>query len=164
MNCDANFRMRLLTALTPVLAALALAACGGGASTTENPPTTPQIYYSLDAGQKVSFKVQDIEGKTLSAWSATGKAGLNKTSWDMTRPADDAEKKEPAKKGGAGGGKKGGGGFGQARRLVAPGEFRLVMTVDGVDYATSLRIEGDPNAPPNRRFGEEEIPLPKVID
>ena len=132
--------------------------------TGENPPTTPQIYYSLDAGQKVSFKVQDIEGKTLSAWSATGKAGLNKTSWDMTRPADDAEKKEPAKKGGAGGGKKGGGGFGQARRLVAPGEFRLVMTVDGVDYATSLRIEGDPNAPPNRRFGEEEIPLPKVID
>jgi hypothetical protein len=66
--------------------------------------------------------------------------------------------------GGGGGGKKGGGFGGQARRLVAPGEFRLVMTVDGVEHVTSLRIEGDPNAPPGRRFTDEEIPLPKQID
>ena len=41
MNRSVSFRMRFLTALSPVLAMLALAACGGGASTTENPPTTP---------------------------------------------------------------------------------------------------------------------------
>jgi photosystem II stability/assembly factor-like uncharacterized protein len=129
--------------------------------TGENPPTTPQIFYSLAPGaQKVTFKVQDVEGKTLSTWNGSTKAGLNKTTWDMTRPVDDGEKKDPMKKGG-GGGKKGGG---QPRRIVAPGEFRLVMTVDGVEYVKSMRIEGDPNAPPGRRFTEEDIPLPKIVD
>jgi hypothetical protein len=133
--------------------------------TGENPPAQPQVYYSIGPGaQKVTFKVQDVEGKTLSTWNGNTKAGLNKTVWDMTRPLEEGEKKEPIKKGG-GGGKKGGGGFGQqARRIVAPGDFRLVMTVDGVEHVTTLRIEGDPNAPPGRRFGEEEIPLPKKID
>jgi photosystem II stability/assembly factor-like uncharacterized protein len=133
--------------------------------TGENPPMTPQIYYSLAPGaQKVSFKVQDVEGKTLSTWTGNVKPGLNKTTWDMTRPVEAGEKKEVAKKGGGGGGKKGGGFDGQPRRIVAPGEFRLVMTVDGVDYVTSLRIEGDPNAPAGYRFADEEIPLPRIVD
>ena len=37
MNRSVSFRMRVLAALSPVLALLALAGCGGGASTTENP-------------------------------------------------------------------------------------------------------------------------------
>jgi hypothetical protein len=135
--------------------------------TGENAPATPQIYYSLAAATpKVSFKVQDIDGKTLSVWSTNAKAGVNKTTWDMTRPIDDT--KEPVeKKGGKGGiGKKGGGGFGQQqnRRFASPGEYRVVMTVDGIDYTTSLRLEADPNAPARPRAGEEEIPLPKPID
>lgn len=128
----------------------------------QNPPLTPQIFYSLAEGsQKLAFKVLDIEGKTLSLWTPNAKAGLNKTTWDMTRPADDSGK-EPMKKFGGGGGKKGG--FGQGRRMVAPGDYRVVMSVDGVDYTTTLRIEGDPNAPPGRRQGDEEVPLPREIE
>ena len=56
------------------------------------------------------------------------------------------------------------GGFGQGRRFAAPGDYRLVMNVDGVDYTTTLRLEGDPNAPPGRRLTDEEAPLPKNID
>jgi photosystem II stability/assembly factor-like uncharacterized protein len=137
----------------------------------QNPPTGAQIYYSLtEAGSKVSFKVQDIDGKTLSLWAGSGAIGLHKTSWDLTRPAE--EGKDDGKKGGGGkgigggGGKKGGGGgFGGApRRFVAPGDYRIVMTVDGVDHTTSVRVEGDPNAPPGRRFVDDEVPLPRKVD
>jgi hypothetical protein len=127
----------------------------------ENPPTTPQIYYSLtEAATKVSFKVFDIEGKTLKQWAGSTKIGLNKTAWDMTRPADDTKKeKEDEKK--IEKGKKGGQ---QNRRFAAAGEYRVVMTVDGVEYATTLRLESDPNAPAGRRSADDDVPPPKQID
>jgi hypothetical protein len=124
----------------------------------------------------VSFKVLDIEGKTLSQWAGSAKAGLHKTTWDMTRPLevakkdddkkvdkarpiDEAQKAEEKK----GKGKKGG--FGQQGRRFAPaGEYRVVMTVDGTDYRATLRLEGDPNVPPDRRLAEEEVPDLRKID
>lgn len=127
----------------------------------ENPPLTPQIYYSLtEPAKKVTFKVLDIEGQTLSQWNAGAKQGLNKTTWDMTRPSG-AAKQDDEKKGG-GKGKKGG--FGQGRRFAAPGEYRVIMNVDGADFAQTLRVEGDPNAPPGRRLAEEEVPMLKNIE
>jgi hypothetical protein len=65
MNRDANFRMRLVTALSPVLAALALAACGGGASTTENPPTTPPPPAGYTGPPPAS---QDVQAFKLNVW------------------------------------------------------------------------------------------------
>src|SRR5262249_35445321 len=143
----------------------------------QNPPLGPQIYYSLtQTAKKVSFKVLDIEGKILSQWAGSAKAGLHKTTWDMTRPTEVAKKddekkgdktrpmdegqKDDAKKGGKG--KKGG--FGQQGRRFAPaGEYRVIMTVDGTAYPATLRLEGDPNTPPDRRLAEEEVPdLPKI--
>jgi photosystem II stability/assembly factor-like uncharacterized protein len=125
----------------------------------ENPPTTPQIYYSLtEAAAKVSFKVLDIEGKTLKEWAGATKIGLNKTTWDMTRPADETKNEEEKK---VGKGKKGGQ---QNRRFATPGEYRIVMNVDGVESASTLRLEGDPNAPPGRRLADDELLDPKQID
>jgi mono/diheme cytochrome c family protein len=65
MNRDANFRMRLLTALSPVLAALALAACGGGASTTENPATAPPPPAGYTGPAPAS---QDVQAFKLNVW------------------------------------------------------------------------------------------------
>ena len=65
MNRDANFRMRLVTALSPVLAALALAACGGGASTTENPATTPPPPAGYTGPPPAS---QDVQAFKLNVW------------------------------------------------------------------------------------------------
>jgi len=65
MNRDANFRMRLLTALSPVLAALALAACGGGAATTENPATTPPPPAGYAGPPPAS---QDVQAYKLNVW------------------------------------------------------------------------------------------------
>ena len=121
----------------------------------------------------MTFEVKDIEGKVLAKWTASAKAGLNKTTWDMSRPAEgDAKLIDMEKKGGFGGGmgkKGGGGGFGfQARRLASPGDYRVWIYVEGEGFgfnaATTLRLEGDPNLPPGRRPADEEVPLPKNID
>jgi photosystem II stability/assembly factor-like uncharacterized protein len=127
----------------------------------ENPPTGAQIYYSLgESAKKVTFKVLDIEGKAISQWTAPAKVGLHRVAWDMTRTAEGGGPKGDFEKGG----KKGGGG-GQGRRFAAPGEYRIVMNVDGQEYFQTLRLEADPNAPPGRRPGEEEeVPENRLIN
>ncbi len=65
MNRSVSFRMRFLTALSPVLAMLALAACGGGASTTENPPTTPPPAAGYTGPPPAS---QDVQAFKLNLW------------------------------------------------------------------------------------------------
>jgi photosystem II stability/assembly factor-like uncharacterized protein len=125
----------------------------------QNPPMGPQLFYSLaEEAKKVSFKVLDIEGKTLSQWNGSAKPGLHKTTWDMTRPNDEVKKDEEKK---VAKGKKGGQ---QGRRFAPPAEYRVVMTVDGVEQSQILRLEGDPNAPPGRRFADEEVPPERKID
>jgi photosystem II stability/assembly factor-like uncharacterized protein len=160
----------------------------------ENPKGGAHMYYSLtEPATKVTFEVFDIEGKSLGKWTATPKAGLNRTTWDMTRPGEgfakggagkfgkmdpdkgakvdpekaakgDPEKGVKGKKGGLGGF----GGFGQGRRAAAPGEYRVQMEVEGngfnVSATTVLRLEGDPNAPPGRRIADEEVPPLVDID
>jgi photosystem II stability/assembly factor-like uncharacterized protein len=153
----------------------------------QNPAPGAHIYYALtQPASKVAFKVVDIEGKTVSQWKGDAKAGLHKTTWDMTRTVEGAKggdfakgegakgegaKGEGAKgefaKGGFGGkgGGKGGGFFGgAARRLATPGEYRVIMTVDGEDFAQTVRLEGDPNVPPGRRIGDDDELPPPVID
>src|SRR6185436_10564253 len=65
MNRSVRFRVRFLTALSPVLAMLALAACGGGASTTENPPTTPPPPAGYTGPPPAS---QDVQAFKLNLW------------------------------------------------------------------------------------------------
>jgi hypothetical protein len=112
--------------------------------------------------------VKDIEGAVLAKWTASASAGLNKTTWDMTRPATGDAKLVDMEKKFGGGGKKGGGfGFG-GRRFAAPGDYRVEMTVEGegmpLTVKTTVRLEGDPNLPPGRRPADDEVPLPKYID
>ena len=68
--------------------------------------------------------------------------------------------------GGMGGGGFFGGGFGQ-RRFASPGEYRVVMEIEGgtlpSSLTTTLRLERDPNVPSTSRIAdEEEVPLPKI--
>ncbi len=75
MNRDARFRIAILTALSPVLAALALAACGGGASTTENPATAPPPAAGYTGPPPAS---QDVQAFKLNVWDnlqATNRCG-----------------------------------------------------------------------------------------
>ncbi len=65
MNRSVNFRMRILTVLSPVLLALALAGCGGGASTAQNPITSPPPPAGYSGPPPVS---QDVQSFKLNVW------------------------------------------------------------------------------------------------
>ncbi len=65
MNRSTNSRMRLLSALSPVLFALAIAGCGGGASTTENPVTQPPPPAGYSGPPPAS---QDVQAFKLNVW------------------------------------------------------------------------------------------------
>jgi len=57
--------MRILSALSPVLFALAIAGCGGGASTTENPVTQPPPPAGYNGPPPAS---QDVQAFKLNVW------------------------------------------------------------------------------------------------
>ena len=71
--------------------------------------------------------------------------------WSTFRQMADQPKK---------GGGKGGGGFPgfQQQARVPPGTYRVVLTVDGQDYSTTVRVEADPNVP-QRGVAEDEPPF-----
>src|SRR5207247_2184234 len=132
----------------------------------QNPPTGAQLYYTLPKkAEKVSLKVLDIEGAVVTQLTPPPTAGLHRISWDLTRGA--------ARQGaGRFGGTRTGSGRQAAtppatstesaaqppsneetpvappalaaRPMVPPGAYRVVLTVDGKEFAQSLRVEGDP--------------------
>ena len=140
----------------------------------QNPPTGTAIeYYLAKKAEKVSVKIVDVSGKTVytfdnqPAGGAGGRfggggggggfrgqgqgqqvaavplsaAGMHRLPWALTgtRP--------PAAAGGQGaqGGGVGRGNFGAPG--VAPGMYRVVLTVDDKEYSQPVLVESDPNAP-----------------
>jgi hypothetical protein len=121
----------------------------------ENPSSDAVVYYSLKKkAEKTSLKIVDIDGKTVRELTAPKDAGLHRITWDRTRPVNPIAGAVTALAGGqrgqAGGGA-GAGGGGRGRvgrgRFVEPGAYRVVLTVDGKEYASSLKIEPDPETP-----------------
>ncbi|CAN5245912.1 hypothetical protein BH11PLA2_BH11PLA2_22180 [soil metagenome] len=100
-----------------------------------NPARGVSIDYLLTKPAKeISFKVVDVNGKTVRAFTLPKKtAGFHRVSWDLARGAAAAG---PQGRGGQGGG-----------GLVGPGVYRVLLTVDGTEYTQPLTIELDPNAP-----------------
>ncbi len=117
----------------------------------ENPPPGAQLYYSLNQkAEKVSLKIVNIEGKTLVELPGGKEAGLHRVTWNLTQGPP---RERPT-------GRPSGGRPGQIRASAAPGTYRVVLTVDGQEFAQTLTIEPDPHAP-TRPLAEEE---PKIDD
>jgi len=118
-----------------------------------NPPPGAQLYYSLATpADKVSLRIYDIDGKQVRDLKGSTKAGLHRVVWDLGRTAA----KGKGGKGGFGGkgGKGGKGGMGQGapfafgpRIAVPPGDYRIVLDIDGRELTQSIRVEADPNGP-----------------
>ncbi len=140
----------------------------------ENPPPGAAIYYSLaKKPQKVSLKVMDYTGATVRDIDIKSEVGLNKVSWDMLRTAPVrppvAGEPPPRRRPqflsdsflmAAGPsllvvplGRRPGG---PNMAYVPPGMYRVVLTVDGKEYAQGIRIEGDPTQQPLNLFNDED--------
>ncbi|MCI0379583.1 MAG: PDZ domain-containing protein [Gemmataceae bacterium] len=149
----------------------------------ENPKSGANIYFSVaQPAQKASLTVRDVDGKVVATLTAPTKAGLHKINWNLVMGDQTGGGKGfggkgfggkgfGGKEGGEKGGAKGAGGKGfggkggqpttaggqpTAPRQVPSGDYRVVLTIDGVELSQSFRIEGDPNAPPLTRVVEEE--------
>jgi hypothetical protein len=114
---------------------------GAGQFFAPNPDFTAAIDYYLRAGSKdePTVTIADARGTVVRALRGTGRAGLNRVSWDMRlEPPVPATPRDAA---GAGAG-----GFGAPPQgpLVLPGAYTVAVTADGRLMKTELRVEGDP--------------------
>jgi hypothetical protein len=105
----------------------------------QNPPPGAPIYYSLaKKADKVAIQIRDIDGRVVGQLSGRVEPGLHKVTWNMARG--------PAR---AGSGERRGPAQGpQAPRLVPPGAYRVVLTVDGQESSQTFQVEADPNTSP----------------
>jgi S1-C subfamily serine protease/photosystem II stability/assembly factor-like uncharacterized protein len=135
----------------------------------QNPTLGAQVYYALpQPAEKVTLKIVDIAGTTLRELPAKRDAGLNRVTWDLrpvsrqanatsrpttrptagttratrttTRPNTAASRSttQPSLPG-----------VGPQQRFagsppVPPGAYRIVLTVDGREFAQTLHVEADP--------------------
>ena len=142
----------------------------------ENPASEAVIYYALRRkADKISLKVLDVEGKVVRELTAPKEAGLQRVTWDRTRPFNPvgglmgALGGPPRGQGGAGAaGGGGGGGGGRGRggrgRYVDTGVYRVLLTVDGKDYSSSLRLDPDPETPIEPAALDERMDLLEKIE
>lgn len=104
-------------------------------------------YVLTKPAKELTLKILDVNGKNVRSFNRAEKSvGFHRVSWDLSRGASAAE--GPGGRGGRGQG--GGGGF------VAPGTYRVVLTVDGTEYSQPITVELDPNAPKDLVIIEED--------
>ncbi len=90
----------------------------------------------------------DIDGKLIREVKAETQTGLHKVVWNLTHT--------PERRRGGGAPPAGRSRQSQqAGRPVAPGVYRIVLSVDGVEHKQTLRVEGDPGAA-NPSIAEED--------
>ena len=110
----------------------------------QDPPPGAQLTYALgNKADKISLKIVDFTGTMARKLDVSGAPGFHRVSWNLTRftlrPGAPGRRpfEEP----------------------VAPGMYRVVLTVDGQEYAQTLRVEHDPTVPVT--VTAEEIETPK---
>ncbi|MBY0523815.1 MAG: PDZ domain-containing protein [Gemmataceae bacterium] len=121
-----------------------------------NPPKGAQLFYSLtQKADKVNIKLLDINGKTIKELPGKGEPGLHRVAWDLsgaqTRPPEQPVKGPPRRPDQV------------PLQAVPSGVYRVVLTVDGIEYTQKVRIEMDPTLP-SSVIAEEEEPRPAAAD
>lgn len=98
----------------------------------QNPPNAASIYYTLtDSAGAVELTIRDTDGRVIrTLGEPSTSAGLHRVSWDLRRDPPQGRR-------------------GRFRRgpLVPPGQYRVVLRVDGMEFGRTLRVLGDPDDP-----------------
>jgi photosystem II stability/assembly factor-like uncharacterized protein len=112
---------------------------GAGQYFAPNPDFSAAIEYYLRAGAPgdVTVTIADARGTTLRTLKGPGRAGLNRTAWDlrMEAPVTESQREAPA-----------GGGFGGPPQgpLVLPGTYLVTVSAAGRSLKGELRVDVDP--------------------
>jgi photosystem II stability/assembly factor-like uncharacterized protein len=112
----------------------------GELAKVDNPPIGATFYYYLKAEAKnVKLTIKDLEGNLINEVTGSGKKGLQKVFWGLTRRVDPAQQ-QPGMMGPGGGGR---GGRGAAQ--VDAGVYKVTLTADGKDFETKkVTVSPDP--------------------
>ena len=136
---------------------------------TNPQPGAPISFFLADEAKKVTVKIVGVDGELISTLTPKAEMGMNVIRWNMAKGDAAGDAGGMGAKGGKGG--KGGGGFGGPGGFgggkggggfagVPAGVYRVVLSVDGVESITTVRIEADPNVPARPNAGEdEELPF-----
>jgi S1-C subfamily serine protease/photosystem II stability/assembly factor-like uncharacterized protein len=143
--------------------------------TGSNPASGAPLWYSLPAkAQRVTLRIEDIEGRVVRELRGASEPGLHRVAWDLTRAAPQqgggrsggsgrSGRGAAAPQSGAGqpaasaatepqpqatGQGQGRGGQGGGSSIVANGAYRIVLLVDGRELPSrTVSIQRDPAAP-----------------
>ena len=112
-------------------------------------------YVLPQKANRVTVKIMDNTGKTVRDLSASAEAGYHRVPWDLRRVAG---VRQGIIASGASEAEIAASPFG--RMLlgpdVAPGAYRVVLTVDGTELTKSLVIEPDPTMPRDALIAVDE--------
>ncbi len=116
----------------------------------QNPAYGAALDYWLKAPGPVTFTIRDAEGGTVRTLRATGRAGLNRATWDLTHdPTPQARLRVsplyapeievppeglPAP------------GLGQMAMLAVPGQYTVTLRAGAVEQTRTLEVRKDPNS------------------
>jgi photosystem II stability/assembly factor-like uncharacterized protein len=109
----------------------------------QNPRPGATIYYTLATkASRVRLTIEDVTGKTVATLSPKNEPGLHAVNWNLMGAS----------------GPPPGGIMGFLPRLgsaVPPGQYRVVLNVDGTTQIQGLTVENDPNLPPGTVIAEQ---------
>ena len=120
----------------------------------QNQPRGASIDYVIGKkAEKASIKILDVGGNAIRAFPASTELGYHRQMWDLAR--GEGNQRSPNASDGVSG-------YNPLRRRlpgdgpVPPGDYRVILTIDGTEHVQTLLVEQDPSAPKGGYvFGEE---------
>jgi photosystem II stability/assembly factor-like uncharacterized protein len=128
----------------------------------QNPPRGAQIDYVVgQKAQKSSITILDVSGRIIRDMPGATEPGSYRLTWDLGRSGGGGNRPE--------GGRKGKGPIVEGKSglnplapragpggQVPPGEYRVVLNIDGTEHIQTLIVEPDPNAPKSGSASRDE--------
>jgi len=109
----------------------------------QNPPSGAEIYYFLGKkARRVGLKITDQSGNPVRELIVENEVGLGRLTWDLRRPRPSESGSRRSR------------GYRRGGPRVAPGTYSVTLTVDNQTLTQLLVVEGDPEYPDAKVWGE----------
>ena len=128
----------------------------------QNPQRGAQVDYVIGKkATKATVAIVDVSGRVIRQFNAATEPGYYRISWDLSRASGGGRQGDAANAKGPNvvEGTSALNPLARQRRngnLVPPGDYRVVLSVDGTEHIQTLMVEADPNAPKSGIASDEE--------